>query len=256
MNRPSIILATGWAAPSMRLSDFEDHLSAQLGHAPIPFDLATVNTEPANQAGMSAYANALCALLNAQAEPSLVIGWSTGALIALETACCCPDKIRSLALISPTACFCAQRDYPHGPKPAAVRAMIAGLRTPRRNRIITDFAQQAAIPATLTEEEMNIVLDDALSQGEETLINGLTYLMQTDLRARIDRIEVPALILHGVEDQIIPVAAAQWLCDHLNHAQYRLLQGQGHHLPVRVPEALAQHILAFERSILEKESTR
>ena len=43
------------------------------------------------------------------------------------------------------------------------------------------------------------------------LKDGLYYLKETDFRKLIPRIEIPILIMHGRDDKIIPIGAAEWL---------------------------------------------
>jgi len=252
LTAPPIVLATGWAVPGARLSPLHDHLALHLWSDPLSFDLAEVQSDPSQiplpEDEPSAYAHALHDLLRVQHEPSLIIGWSTGALIALETACFWPEAVRSMVLISPTACFCAQDGYPYGPKPAALRAMISGVRSIRRKRVLREFFRQATLPGTLSSEESQELVGGALGQGESALLNGLTYLLHTDLRPRIPAVRQPTLILHGIDDHIIPVSAGKWVCDHLPDALSVWEPGRGHDIPLTMPDEISRHVRDFALS--------
>ncbi len=242
-------LATGWAAPVARLERLSEQLDRRLGVEPIAFDLAEVDIDasrfPLPPDEPSAYARALHERLHKCGEPARIIGWSTGGVIALETAAFWPDSIHSLVVVNSTACFCAHDDYPHGQKPAVLRSMMSALRMLPQKAVLKEFFARAALPRAIVKDELLEHVADALAQGETVLLNGLTYLLHTDLRARISRIRQPVLILHGADDHIIPVSAAHWLCDALPDGRIIEEPEKGHDIPLTDPDLLARHIEAF-----------
>ncbi|MBL7017188.1 MAG: hypothetical protein ISR84_06490, partial [Kiritimatiellales bacterium] len=66
---------------------------------------------------------------------------------------------------------------------------------------------------------------------QEELIAGLEYLLFSDVRKKVPTLGRSVLLLHGLEDLIIPAAASEWLCDHLPEAQLALFENAGHALP-------------------------
>lgn len=252
MSSTPIILATGWATPSTRLGPLSHHLARVLDREPVPFDLAHIAFDasrlPVPDNEPSDYARALHEKLCGLPEPARLIGWSTGGLIALETAFFWPDTIHRLVLINSTACFCSKDDYPHGQKPAILRAMMSGLRLMPSKPILREFFARVALPHAILHEELQAHVADALAQGETTLLNGLAYLLHTDLRDKVPHIRQPALILHGTKDHIIPATAGEWICDHMPDAICKLEDDRGHDMPLRYPEEIAQHVRDFSFS--------
>jgi pimeloyl-[acyl-carrier protein] methyl ester esterase len=57
---------------------------------------------------------------------------------------------------------------------------------------------------------------------------GLRVLEQSDLRAALPSIEQPALVLHGRDDRLVPVAAAEFLAQRLPQARAAYFDGAGH----------------------------
>jgi pimeloyl-ACP methyl ester carboxylesterase len=53
-----------------------------------------------------------------------------------------------------------------------------------------------------------------------------------DVRNRLSDLTLPTIVLHGTEDSLLDVDAAQDLADGLPHAELRLVEGAGHALPV------------------------
>jgi pimeloyl-ACP methyl ester carboxylesterase len=62
----------------------------------------------------------------------------------------------------------------------------------------------------------------------------------TDLLAAVD---VPALVIVGEEDQVTPVQDAQFLADHLPHADLVIVPRVGHLTPMEAPAAVVEAIL-------------
>jgi pimeloyl-ACP methyl ester carboxylesterase len=72
--------------------------------------------------------------------------------------------------------------------------------------------------------------DPGASLGE--LVEGLEYLLHSDVRMKVPNLDLPTLLLHGTEDRIIPPSAAEWLHEYLPDSQLKLFETGGHALPV------------------------
>lgn len=62
----------------------------------------------------------------------------------------------------------------------------------------------------------------------QALRAGLALLGQADLRAQVASINVPVALIHGSDDQIVPIGAAQHLAARLPHATLIAIEGGGH----------------------------
>jgi pimeloyl-ACP methyl ester carboxylesterase len=58
--------------------------------------------------------------------------------------------------------------------------------------------------------------------------------------SRLGRIDVPALVIHGDEDRVVPVANAHLIAGRLRDARLHLLTGTGHLYTTEAPEADAE----------------
>src|SRR3954447_17337231 len=58
--------------------------------------------------------------------------------------------------------------------------------------------------------------------------------------SRLDRIEVPALVVHGEDDRVVPVASAHLIASRLPQGRLHLLEGTGHLYTTEAPEADAE----------------
>jgi pimeloyl-ACP methyl ester carboxylesterase len=60
-----------------------------------------------------------------------------------------------------------------------------------------------------------------------------------------EQISVPALVVHGDQDLIVPVENGRRLAERLPRAEYVELSGRGHNLMFEEPETLARLALEF-----------
>jgi predicted dienelactone hydrolase len=58
-----------------------------------------------------------------------------------------------------------------------------------------------------------------------------------DATRRLHRIQAPTLVLHGSEDELVPVANATWLASRIPRAQLRVVRGGTHLLVLESPAA-------------------
>jgi pimeloyl-ACP methyl ester carboxylesterase len=63
----------------------------------------------------------------------------------------------------------------------------------------------------------------------------------------VERIDAPALVIHGDADLIVPVENGRMLAERLPNARYVELPGRGHNLPLEEPETFNELVLDFLR---------
>ena len=63
----------------------------------------------------------------------------------------------------------------------------------------------------------------------------------------VERIDVPALVVHGDEDLIVPVENGRMLARRLPNARYVELPGRGHNVPLEDPDTFNRLVLDFLR---------
>lgn len=253
MTAAGIIAVTGWGCGKESLKS----LAAALGpQAPItalsPADLLTdsqnvrkmrISGADAPESGFG-LVDALSRLVAANNRPVVLLGWSLGALLALEAALRSPRLISALILIGATARFCRAPGYGAGMPVSLIEAMITRL-AEHPAAMLEDFFRRVFLPAPVDDGELQNLRAAALEQDAAGLGHGLRHLLITDLRADIARITQPTLILHGREDRIIPAAAASQLHQGLPQSRLEIIANAGHALPLRQAGDLSERILAF-----------
>ena len=163
-----------------------------------------------------------------------LISESMGGLLALERL---PKKCKKLVLISSTAKFCVNDEYDCGTSLKVLRQMILQL---KRNRevVLSEFFRNVHHPEI---SPSYIGVDEPLND----LINGLEYLLSSDMREKVIACEIPVLLLHGRKDRIIPSSASEWLHAHLPESQLELFEQAGHALRIHQFKEVIHKISRF-----------
>jgi len=226
-----LVLLHGWALTPAVWASFAHALPATLevrtpalpGHA----------LAPAVAPVLTAWTDALLPQLPGEA---VVCGWSLGALVALDVAARYPERVTRLILIGGTPRFVSTAACDGG------EAWQHGLDAKVAQDFITRFGHDPAATMqrfialqALGDGRRRSVTTSLAAASSDTgpehagaLAAGLQVLTTTDLRPAIAHIAQPTLLLHGEGDALMPVAAAQWLAEHLQDARLVQFAGCGH----------------------------
>lgn len=239
---PPLVLLHGWGLSSAVWALLTARLAP--GIDCVTPDLPGHGTAPAAGDTLANWADAL-----ALPDGATVVGWSLGAQLALHLAAHAPRKVGRLVLISASPCFVQANDWPTA-MPADTLAEF------RRNFDLNPAATQRRFVALqalgdAARREVSATLTAALTPADadhhRALATGLRLLADTDQRALVSRITQPVRLLHGSEDKLMPVAAAEWLADHLPNGRLSVFQQAGHAPFVSRPADCATLIESFIR---------
>jgi pimeloyl-ACP methyl ester carboxylesterase len=86
--------------------------------------------------------------------------------------------------------------------------------------------------------------------SSEVWTDGLSGLMEIDLRHALPRVTVPALVVVGSHDRVTPPASAVELAGALPDARLQVIEGAGHMPMLEQPDELDRMIRSFARSVL------
>ena len=170
------------------------------------------------------------ALAAALPENCLLCGWSLGAMLALQAAGLAPQRIRKLILVGATPSFTQRADWSHAQPPALLETFsdaLAGDAATTLKRFITLF-NQGDTQARLVGRSLVTQLLATPLPVTASLLTGLDWLREVDLRQQIASIDVPTQLIHGENDPLMPLAAAQWLAKTLPRAQLEVFSGAAH----------------------------
>ncbi len=201
------------------------------------------------KSAISAYALAISRRLDESGGPACIVGWSTGGIAAIEAAANNPEKVAGLVLLSATARFCSSKTYTSGVDPAVLRAMIRKLKK-SPEALIADFLTLAVLPMTVPADELARRVQDAMKEGIDSLVYGLEYLEQADLRGELAAISAPCLIIHGRQDRIAPWQASRFLASNLPVSNAWFSPTAGHALIEQRPKEVVHRIAQFVESLV------
>lgn len=198
---------------------------------------------PEEQWDIATMAADAMAVLDAAGEATAhVFGISLGGIVAQEVALTYPDRVRSLILCS---------THPAGTEALwpdeEVMAMLRNRTTLPREEAI-----RASIPVGYAdttnkdwiEEDVRLRLEiPTLEQGYMgQLMAGLGY---PGTVPRLPQVKVPALVIHGDLDKMVPVQNADILANALPDARTVIVKGAGHVIFTDAPDAVTDAVLDF-----------
>lgn len=138
-------------------------------------------------------------------------GWSIGAQLALAVAARAPEKVGKVLLVAGTASFVQRDGWPHAMPPEMLAEFAAGIAADVEAmlpRFVGGFNRGDARSKEVTRQLLDLA--DPLPPAA-TLAAGLNWLRDVDLRPELGRIAAPTLLIHGANDPLMPLGAAEAL---------------------------------------------
>jgi len=183
--------------------------------------------EPLALMDLDSIAQALAARVS---QPSIWVGWSLGAMVAVHIARICPDKVAGLVLVANTPRFVRTDDWP-----CAVE-----------KKVFSDFADDLAQDYNRTLRRFLALqvlgsrtgngMRDTIRQLQQqmpapdlsALKQGLDILLQTDQRDDYRQLGVPVSCVLGSKDTLVPVTAGAEISTLNNQIRIEYIEGAGH----------------------------
>ena len=189
--------------------------------------------------------DALVVLDELGSRPAHVVGFSMGGYIALTLARRWPDAVASLVLVA-TSCGGSEA---HGVPEATARAWAEASALPpaefARRSMPLSYAPGWAdahpdeferfLTARLRHPTPGFAWRRQLAACEEFLTAGID----------VDAVAVPALVVHGTADRVVPYPNAELLVRRLPQAEHLRLEGAGHLALLERPDEVSRAIVEF-----------
>jgi non-heme chloroperoxidase len=203
---------------------------------------------------MDTYADDLAALLDAlDLRAAILVGHSTGGgEVARYIGRHGARRVAKVVLISAvTPLMLKTATNPAGTPIATFDALRAGLLADR-----SQFYRDLSAPfygANRAGSKVSQGLRDqfwlqSMQAGLNAAHDCIQAFSETDLTADVQRIDVPALIIHGDDDQIVPFeASARATAKLVKHAVLKVYPGAPHGLPATHQDHLDSDLLEFIR---------
>lgn len=159
----------------------------------------------------------------------IIIGWSLGAMIALEQASLFDERLQALFLVGGVERFIRSMTNPHNWDQRILKRMKKQL-DHQPNRVLQNFDQKMFSSAEIEhgyDSAWKKTVRNRLPQTEPLKV-GLDYISQFDVSAIAHQIQVPVYLLSGDEDVICPKSSAQHLASKLLHGKLTIWENTGH----------------------------
>lgn len=208
-------------------------------------DLPGFGAAPASADGYSvdAYADFVAHLIaEQQPEQYVLVGHSMGGKIALALAARQPAGLVGVALLSPS---------PPGPEPMSDEDREKQVRAygkPAEAEKTFQHITARSLPPAVHQQ----IREDNLRSSREAWDAWLRRGSRENLRARMGRLQVPALLLVGEQDPVLtPAVQRQQTLPWLPHGTaLDVIPGAGHLLPYEAPGEVAARLRAFAQHVL------
>ncbi len=152
-----------------------------------------------------------------------VLGESFGGLLTLSAALARPEVFERMILVNTFPFFTQRAKINLGVTLFTLlpyRLMKAYRTRTARNVLFSD---------DITQEDRRLLREHTRFVPREGYISRMRIIRDTDLRARLGEIKVPALVVAGTADRLLDsVAAAKLLVSKLPRAKLKILEGTGH----------------------------
>jgi len=243
---PPLVMLHGWAMHSGLWAPALPRLAARfrVHRVDLPGHGFSPPMVPTTLAGIAA---AVAEHFASLPEPPTVLGWSLGGAVALQWALDRPDAVSKLVLVGTTPCFIARDDWPDAISGETLRRFGDELAVSYRStlqRFVT-LQLQGSEHGREILGQMRAELFARGAPSRENLESALEVLAAMDLRARVDAITVPVLVIAGQRDTLVPAAAGAWLAAALPAGRLASIAGAAHAPFLSHPEAFFAASEAF-----------
>jgi pimeloyl-ACP methyl ester carboxylesterase len=177
--------------------------------------------------------------LNSVPGPLLPVGFSMGAIVAVEMWHQAPDRIGGLVLLGYNATADLLERALHRPNQQA-EVRQGGL-----ERVLVEEMKPNYLGARHRSDAalLELLRDMGMGLGPEVFVRQSEALrLRPDRRDILARIGVPVLLGCGAEDALCPPAWHDDWAARIAEADRFTIEGAGHMLPLEAPETLADHI--------------
>jgi pimeloyl-ACP methyl ester carboxylesterase len=254
--RRVLLLIHGWSSSWYAMSPLLPSLSER--YRCVAVDLPGFGESPPlpQRASIPAYADLLADLIHeiSPEQPAILIGHSMGGMISLTMAMRRREVIERMVLICPTI---------SGNLSFWINTFISPITMLERSRIanrvvagiepymltMTDRLMRPASFAErtgITQADYEKLRADARRPGQGRIRAECYNAMRAnDLRGRLKGLDVPALVLWGMEDNTVPLRDASVVADEWPEAELRVLPKAGHWPQFETPDITNRHIRGF-----------
>jgi pimeloyl-[acyl-carrier protein] methyl ester esterase len=183
-------------------------------------------------------------------ENVIVVGWSLGSQLAIKAYPFLKERISALILVGGTPRFCTTADYSAGLPLNEARGMAIRLKRDYLGTSSQFFTNMFSETEKATADLRDIAARTVAPLPPlQIALTALQELTDTDLRKLLADTDIPVHLLHGAEDNICPVGAAEFMAGHLPLASVKIFPFSGHAPFMSAADMFNAEVSAFVRKV-------
>ena len=185
-------------------------------------------------------------------EKAHIIGASMGGMITQIIALDYPERVLSITPIMTTPGI--QNKSLSGPTNELLEAMkksfVFNLKGRIEDGVIEIYRQLTGSRFPFNNEKFRSKLKPVIAHGNNPFaLHGAAVGASPDRISRLHEIKVPALIIHGTEDAILPLDHGIALADGITDSKRMIMEGVGHEIPEELlPEIINEIVKNIKRA--------
>ncbi len=240
-----LLLIMGMSAHSGHWGDaFVDALAEDFDV--IAFDHRGTGESPRSEGGFTLrdLADDAIGVLDAlEVESAHVVGVSMGGMIAQELVLAHPDRVRTLTLGCTFTGGEGSRSTPRRTWEGLAAAMQSGDRATAFSASFDANVGEAARAEDGAYDRW-LSLVERRPVAVQVIVQQVQAIGQHDTSRRLGELRAPTLVVHGTDDQMVPVSNAEMIGRLVPHARVEILDGAGHMFWWEQPESSADLVRA------------
>ena len=188
-------------------------------------------------------------------EKAHIIGASMGGMITQIIALDYPERVLSITPIMTTPGI--QNESLSGPTEELLEAMkksfVFNLKGRIEDGVVEIYRQLTGSRFPFNEKKFREKLKPIVAHGNNPFaLHGAAVGASPDRTSRLHEIEVPALIIHGTEDAILPLDHGVAVADGIKDSKRMIMEGVGHEIPEElIPEIVKEVVENIRRTNLD-----
>ena len=188
-------------------------------------------------------------------EKAHIIGASMGGMITQIIALDYPEKVLSITPIMTSPGV--QNESLSGPTKELLEAMkksfIFNLKGRIEDGVVEIYRQLTGSRFPFNEQEFREKLKPVIAHGNNPFaLHGAAVGASPDRTSRLHEIKVPALIIHGTEDAILPLDHGIAVADGIKDSKRMIMDGVGHEIPEELlPEIINEIVANIRRTSID-----
>lgn len=176
-------------------------------------------------------------------ESAHVVGVSMGGMVAQELALAHPERVRTLTL----GCTYAGGEESTLTTPEVIQRLTKAMFSGDRERALRT-AFEVNVSAAMADDaelyERSLAIDRQRAVAVPVVMAQMQACMAHDTSARLSELAMPTLVVHGTEDQMLPVENGRLIASRIPGSRLEIFDGAGHLFFWEQPERAAELVRA------------